>query len=227
MKRSQAEFYYQGQQVTNQEWPALQHNGLTYIPIRLLESANVGIVGYDAKTKIINLDPWVPFTSQDSSVIYDNNDNDVLEIRINSSSDTYKAGEPLNIWATLRVKGEQDIQIRYGGSLISYYLMDQEGSHFTAPEGSRLNESLLRPDDEMLAQWSDNLVYTYNVWANQIEEVEYPMIAAANTPRILRLPAGTYTIGVAAEYQIANEDQTFPPPSDMEKLEAKIQITIE
>ena len=105
--------------------------------------------------------------------------------------------------------------------------MDQEGSHFTAPEGSRLNESLLRPDDEMLAQWSDNLVYTYNVWANQIEKVEYPMIAAANTPRILRLPAGTYTIGVAAEYQIANEDQTFPPPSDMEKLEAKIQITIE
>lgn len=227
MKRSKSEFYYQGNQLTSQNWPVVQHQGMTYIPIRVLEFASVGLVGYDAKTKRINLDPWIPSTPQEISSIYDKKEDDVFEIRINSGSKIYKAGEPLNIWATLRVNSEKNVKVRYESVFVRYYLMNSDGYRFSMPSSMMMNEAVLKPDDELLHKWSDYPVYAYNMWLNKLEESENPMEAAANTPRILRLPAGTYTIGAYTEYQIANDDHTYPSPEDMEKLEATIEITIE
>lgn len=221
MKRFAGDVYYGGQKLTSESMPVLQHNGAAYIPVRAFEYVE-GFVGYDAKTKSIYLDSFYPKQYGATSQIYDKSENELFQLRINSGSTSYKVGDPLNIWTTLNVKSNHTIQLRHS-SLIQYRITDADGHEVGNPTAARWYESVLQPDDEILESWSDLLIYQYNVWKhNIIEEQDHKKV-----PRLLRLPAGTYTISAIVEYQVADENQEYEDSSIMEKLAAKIQITIE
>lgn len=222
MKPFEGDVYYGGRKLTSESMPVLQHNGVTYLPVRAFEYV-VGFVGYDAKTKSIHLDPFYPTAYGATSQIYDKNENDLFKLRINSGSKSYKVGDPLNIWATLNVKSSKSIQLRHSAPLVHYTITDAEGNEVGNPRAARWYESVLQSDDEILQSWKDHPVYQYNLWKyNIIEEQDHKKV-----PRLLRLPAGDYTISAIVEYQVADENHEYKDSAILDKLEAKIQITIE
>ncbi|MBD8498001.1 hypothetical protein [Paenibacillus arenosi] len=231
LTKYEGSIFFEGKELGNHpNMPFLQKDGLTYIPIRSIENASIGFTRYDSANKNIYIDM---FNSIDgvggSSNLYAESENALFHLRINSSKKRYNVGEQLAIWSVLSNKSGEQAKLHHGSPLLHYYVQDAKGSIFGETRALALRTSDITPHFQEVRSWSRFVAYQYNRGSSPRYDLEGgEEIFKKEITRPLHLPAGTYTIGVVAEYRMASDD---PTKSIMDlpghRLESSIQITIE
>ncbi|TVX89683.1 hypothetical protein [Paenibacillus agilis] len=223
--------FFEGKELGNHpNMPFLQKDGLTYIPVRAIENASIGFTRYDSANKSIYIDM---FNFVDgvggSSNLYAESEDTLFHLRINSSKERYSVGEPLAIWSVLSNRSDKQAKIHHGSPLLHYYVKDAKGSMFGETRASALRTSTVAAHFQEARPLSRFTAYQYNRGSSPRYDLEGgEEIFKKEITRPLHLPAGTYTIGVVADYRIPSD---YPTKSFIDlpehRLESSIQITIE
>ncbi|MGZ9583996.1 hypothetical protein [Paenibacillus marinisediminis] len=211
--------YWDGNRIDNNtKTPFLQSNGAVYVPIRLLENTNAGVVSYESKTNSIYYDSFDTLSSHVRSITHNQNKDDLFQLRINSSKEKYNAGEELQIWASLDVIGDEDVKVLHLNPLVIFYIKDSNGVTITEPTTLNMQSDLFKPGDQIIRTWNGML-------ANNYLSAEIGDEKNTNA-RPLRLPKGEYTIGAELNYSISDDSQ-LENNAEQYRLETNIPIKIE
>ncbi|WP_028594661.1 hypothetical protein [Paenibacillus assamensis] len=231
LTKYEGNIFFEGNELGNHpNLPFLQKDGLTYIPIRSLENADIGFTRYDKASKSIYIDMYHSIDEVGgASNLYADNENSLFHLRINSSKGRYNVGEPLAIWSVLSNKSGKQAKLHHGSPLLHYYVTDAKGAIFGETRALALRTSDIAPQFQEARSWSRFVAYQYNRGSSPRYDLEGgEEIFKKEIIRPLHLPAGTYTIGVVADYRMASNDPTKSIIDlPVQRLESSIQITIE
>lgn len=188
-----------------------------FVPLRFISENMGAVVGFDGKQKNV----FITSNKIDRvrSSLHSKTNNTDFELKLLSNKTTYKYGEPIMIWSTLKSLTNQRLSIKHGTPLITYYLEDADGFKLSEMKTSMAVNSEFNPGDEEIQVIPQQLFLEYHLHKNNITEVDkYLEEYMSSTTHPAALPKGKYTIGVSADYFIEQ---------DRVELSTEVEIVVE
>lgn len=198
---------------------SLNLDGTIYAPIRFISDNTGSIIYYDDDNQTINVN--YPSLNTVKSELNSNSEDDKFILSLYSEKNTFKQSEYVNVWASLRFKGETSIHLTHNDQIISFYIIDEKGNRAELGNNFMIKTSVINKGDEFKRTFPSGVIQNYNVFFHK---------ASNGTEAISKtLPLGQYKIGVTASYlrNSATYYETGAYASEETKISTELPIIIE
>lgn len=135
-------------------------NGTIYVPLRAFTEQLKGNIAYDKQTETVYIEQQL--LSNKKSTINKKSENESFTLHSFSTKDTYKYGEPIEIWSRLTNHSNETIDIEHGEALIDFIITDEQGFTSTLTHGLALSSSSFQAGDEWLTYLKPAHFIAYN-----------------------------------------------------------------
>ncbi|WP_282936765.1 stalk domain-containing protein [Paenibacillus sp. RC67] len=197
----------------------LNIDGTTYAPIRFLADNMGSIIDYDASTQTISVN--YPSLQVVKSEINSSSEDDKFILSLYSEKSSFKQTDYLNVWSTLKYKGEESIHLTHNYNIISFYIVDEKGNKAELGNPYMTRESEINKGDEFKRSFPIGIIQNYNNFFSKQGDLQ------KSAPKTL--PPGKYLIGIVASYLKNSTTYYQTGDYDCEKttIRTELPITIE